>query len=205
MKRFGFPYRTLVLVAVLSAAQGQVRAQTQTTSVPYLRAAIGSLSLRDRVTFTAVFDGQTGLREATGRYLRGKGYSRFTVSDPTSGLAFDAVYCLQNSKVFTDLIQVRGRQTFVFYGYKDRGEEKEDAVVVTQVERVGNETSPGAASTPSGSLKTYRVTLTDLSTSNETVIVNVELGKAYRLLDSQIVVEEESAAAGGVQIIGQRP
>lgn len=181
----------VALVAAFALAPERAGAQDRDTSVPYLRAAIGSLSLRDRVTFTAVYDGQSGLQEATGRYLRGKGYSRFTAIDPTSGQVFNSVYCLQDSKVFSDLIQVRGRQTFTFHGYKDRGESKEDAVVVTQLERVGTETPKGADEAAEGPGQTFRVTLTDLSTSNRTVIVNVEPGKPYRLLNSQILIEEE--------------
>jgi hypothetical protein len=198
---------SLSLVALMAAASllaSHARAQNKETSVPYLRAAISSLSVNDRVTFTAIYDAQAGLQVATGRYLRGKGYSRFVVIDPKSGVFFDSAYCLQESKVFSDLLEVKGRQTFVFYGYKDRGESKEDAVIVTQAERVGPETAPGAKATAELPKRTFRVTLTDLSTSNQTVIVNVEPGKPCRLLNSLILVEEESAPTG-VQSIGGQP
>jgi hypothetical protein len=165
-------------------------AQVQNTTVPYLRAAIGSLSIGERVTFSATYDGKTGLHEADGRYLKNKGYSRFAVTDAESGAAFKSVYCLQNSKVFAELMAVNGSAAFVFSGYKDRGESKEDAVIVTQIVPIGDNTqrdARAAADAPAS----FRVTLTDLSTSNSTVLVNIATGQTYRVLNTEIRIDQD--------------
>jgi hypothetical protein len=188
-----------VWALVFVAAVGGARAQTREVTVAFLKAAAGSLTMDARVSFTAIYDSERGLVEAGGRYMINKGYSRFRVVDPQQGAVFDAVYCAQRSKVFEQLLNTSGRQAFVFYGYRSRGEFKEDCVIVTDVKPV-KLPEKEAAQAEAATARMFRITLVDGATSNRTVLVNVELGKPYSLLGGTVQVDAEPG--GGVKVIG---
>jgi hypothetical protein len=189
----------LITVATVTCAV----AQTRDVTVPYLRAAIGALPDRSRVTVKAKYDAASGLREATGRYLRSKGFSRFSIIDPETGVSFDSVYCEQDSKAFNQLLAVSEDGVFVFSGYRGRGEMKEDALFVTDVRAVltPRQSGPEQSDVPED---TYRVIVTDLVSSNRTVLTNVEPGKSYRFFGTEIVLEREPRPGpNDVRVIGE--
>lgn len=192
-----------VLAAACAAATAYGASREVTVS--FLKAAAGSLAEGERVTFTALYDGSKGMREATGPYMRAKGFSRFQVIDPELKTVFDSVYCEQRSAAFDTLVAVGGQKLIAFSGYRSRGETKEDAVVVTEAEAA---TTPGSQSGDAPAAArgpmTFRVVLTDLATSNRTVLVNVETGKLYRVFSTGLLIEAEPNDAGRVQVLQGR-
>jgi hypothetical protein len=196
-----------ILCFVILAVGTEGKAQVKEVSVPYLKAAIGSIGNRSRVKVKGNYDGALGLAEATGRYLRSKGYSRFSVSDMEGRARFESFYCHQDSKAFKSLIDVSGKVPFILYGYKERGEDGEDAIVVTHVTKIrepaaSEEDESGAVEgvAEAETKRTYRITMMDAANSNRTALVNVELGKSYNLLGTVLVIEqEEIQLQGGIQ------
>lgn len=174
---------------------GEAAAQARKTYTPqYLRAAISSIRDRARVTVTGEFDAQRGLVATTESWLRGKGFSRFTVKDPDTGFAFDSMYCKHDSEAFEGLLNVGTRRVYRFHGYKDEGEQREDAVIVESVELVRDikpEETVKAEAKPDLRL---RVTITDNASGVKTVLVNVIKGQVYRLEGLSVVVEDEPEA-----------
>ena len=193
MKRLA---RACLLMSMWSVAAA--RSEPRDVTVSYLRAAAGALSDGDKVTFTAMFDGSKGLREAVGPVMRNKGYSRFQVIDPQAKAVYDSVYCEQRSSVFDTLVGVSGQKLFYFWGYRTRGENREDAMVVTDVRPVVPLDLVQKATPAAGPLR-LRVVLTDLATSNRTVLVNVETGKMYRVLGTGLMIEAEPPPPEGLQ------
>lgn len=168
-----------------------VLGQTKEISVAYLRAAVGAIGDRSSVQLNAVFLPDPGLVEATGNYLRGKGYSRFSVKDPQSGVVFTSMYCRQDSPAFRELINP-GSKVYRMSGYKDSGEQNEPSIFITGVValpekggRVGDEKS-----------RTFRVIIRDNASSNRTELANVVLGQAYSVAGMTIQLEAEPAATG---------
>jgi hypothetical protein len=170
---------------------GVVSAQTKDISVAYLRAAIGSLDDRSSVQLNAGFLPDPGLVEATEKNMRGKGYSRFTVKDPRSGVVFSSMYCRQDSQAFKELIS-GGAKTYRLSGYKDYGEMNEPAIIVTGVGPYTEK--PGAGGEAKGA-KTLRVIIRDNVSSNRTELANAVLGQAYSVGGITIQIEEESSPA----------
>lgn len=192
----------MVLALSLFVHCGMVRAQTKEVTVPYLRAAVGSLDNRDRVVLRAEYNATTGLREVTQIFLRGKGYSRFQVTDPETGLAFDDIYCMQDSKAFGKLLKTTKNTVFLFTGYRGRGERKEPAVIVTDVRAVrtyNDAANKDAAPLPEPPTK-FQLMITDRVSSNTTIITNVELGKPYSILGSTLVIEEQPEGTGVITV-----
>ena len=192
----------VVIALSLLANCGTARAQTKEVTVPYLRAAVGSLDNRARVVLRAEYNATTGLREVTQIFLRGKGYSRFQVTDPETGLAFDDIYCMQDSKAFGKLLKTTKNTVFLFTGYRGRGERKEPAVIVTDVREVrtyGDADSKDSEPLPEPPKK-FQLTVTDRVSSNTTIITNVELGKPYSILGSTLVIEEQPRDAGFITV-----
>lgn len=194
-----------ILCFLILAVGIEVNAQVKEVSIPYLKAAIGSIDNRGRVKVKGTYDGALGLSEAGGRYLRNKGYSRFSVNDMEGRTSFESFYCHRDSKAFDSLIDVAGSSPFILYGYKERGEDGRDAIFVTNVTRIPEPEKPGEDETGAeeGAVgeetrKTYRITMMDAASSNRTVLVNVELGKPYNLLGTVLVVEEEEVQLQGV-------
>jgi hypothetical protein len=177
-------------------------ARGKDVSVRYLRAAIGSIRDRAPLSFVAEYSAADGLTEVRHSYLRGKGFSRFTVRDPESGFTFDQVYCQKNAAVFRTLIELQEDTLYRFQGYKEQGEERADAVFVTSIEPVRSREAESLRAAETAGPKTYRLVLTDHITSNRTVLVNIELGKRYNLMGTTVVVEEEPPARPGTQVLG---
>jgi len=192
--------RTVFLCAsLLAAASAQAQREV---SINYLRAALGSLSDRERIAFEAVYAASDGMDQATETPLRGKGYSRLTLRDPNSGATFDDVYCEHDSRVFNTLLPVQADKRFRFEAYKDQGERRVDAIFLTAATPV--RTPPAEAASPPPSRPTgFRVTMIDHSTSNRTVLVNIELGKPYNLMGTTLLIEAEDETGedpGRVQV-----
>ncbi len=197
--------RSRMLVAAVAAAglagATLLWAQTRDYTPSFLRAAISSIRDRTPVTVTGEYMSTRSLVEARGTYLRGKGYSRFFVRDTENGAIFESMYCEQDSKAFSDLLAAQGRKVYTFSGHKERGEMREDAVIVTRVEWLRDITEPPAATAASpllvapagagGAPKPLRVTITNHSTSNRTVVANVVRGQAYTVDNLTVIVEDE--------------
>jgi len=194
----GFWFSLLVvLLGAAPAAQAQ-----RAVSVNYLRAALGALADRERISLEAVYVGSQGMDQATETPLRGKGYSRLTLRDPDSGATFDDVYCEHDSRVFNTLLSVQADTLFRFEAYKDDGERRRDAIFLTSATRV--RTPPAETASPARAApRTFRVTMIDHATSNRTVLVNIELGKPYNLMGATLLIEAEDGNEqdpGGVQV-----
>jgi hypothetical protein len=168
-------------------------------SVSYLRAALGSLEDRTSVSVLGEYVGESGMVEATGYYLRNKGYSRFTIQDPATGVAFGSIYCSHDSSVFNELLTVRGKKRYVFHGYKGTAEGRKDGFFVTSLTAVAVPAaeSPEVAAGP----RTFRVTVIDQATSNRTVMVNVELGKPLNLMGSTLIIEAEPYEPDRIRVL----
>jgi hypothetical protein len=177
------------MVAIVLSLTRESTAQTKEISVAYLRAAIGSLPDRAAVQLTALFLPEQGLLEASGSHLRGKGYCRFSVRDPRSGVIFASMYCRQDSPVFKELVASSGPQNYRFSGYKDYGEQNEPSIHVTSAEALAEK--PVRIPGEKGA-KTFRVILRDQAGSNQTELANVILGKTYNAAGITFTVEEET-------------
>lgn len=182
---------TCLLVSIVAVAP-DVRAAPEEVSVAYLRAAITSIDRRERVKVTAKLDTERGLQTADYLWLRNKGYSQFSIVDPQSGARFGSMYVSHDSAAFEDLVGAQGSDAFfTFTGERGRGDRKEPAIFVRDVRpgRSGAVKARGRAQV-SGP-QTFRVVLTDVATSNRTVLVNVELGKPYNVLGTRLLIEAE--------------
>jgi hypothetical protein len=178
-------------------------AQQKEVSVAYLRAAMSSLSDRASIVVYATYLPDPGLVEAYGRYLRGKGYSRFSIKDPQTGAEFASMYCAHDSKAFKDLISVTTPTTFRFYGYKDNVETTQSGIFVESVEpykEVPPEERPSTA--PATAASRFRVTVTDNATSNRTVLADVKLGQSYNAAGVTLRIDSEGSVGGTIGIIG---
>lgn len=186
-------------VMVLGVSFGASALQSKETSVAFLRAAIGSLGDRAQVQLEALFTPDQGLVETTGTYLRGKGFSRLTITDPRSGVSFSSVYCSQDSQAFRDLL-ASGPQIYRFSGYKDYGEQHEPALFVTAIEPVA-EKPARMADDRSG--RKLRVTIIDNASSNRTEVANVLMGRSYQVGGITFIVEDEpTQRVGGQGTVG---
>lgn len=165
-------------------------------TVKYLRAAIGSIPDRSRVNFVGDFSVAAGLKEARGTSMRGKGYSRFAVKDPEAPeVVFNSVYCQQDSKAFKALINATGDGRFHFYGNKEQGEDREEAIIVTDAKLVTDEAGETAESPAPAGPASYRIVMVDHVSSNKTVLANIELGKAYNVMGTTLTLEPEPAGS----------
>jgi len=179
-------------------------AQTKDVTVTYLRAAAGSLSDRATVTFDAVYVPGSGMVEASGWTMRGKGVSRFSVRDPLSPAVFTGMYCAQDSKAFKQLVSIESAKVVHFYGYKGDGEGREAGIYVTSVEILE---SPVKKVQETGDKpgQTFRVTVKDKESGTKTVLANVILGKTYTVEGLTVTVDAEaesgnsSAGTGTIQ------
>lgn len=201
----------LMLTGLVAAVVLVANAATKEVTVGYLQAAASSLTDQTEVTVTAVYPGVASLRDCHGLYLRNDGYSRFTIKDPQSKAVFDSMYVLQTTKAFPVLVKANGQRRMTFRGYKERGEDHDDAIFVTSVEDLGPAGPPAgpAPGTVTGSVtetatsdvgvlpaptippRAYRVTITDNATSNRTVIINIETNRPYTVNGTTVVVEQE--------------
>lgn len=188
----------LVGAGLVSLVGGEACAQRRDVTVQYLKAALGSIADRDRVSLDAEYSVEAGLTEARGSYLRNKGFSRFTVLDPVSGAEFGSAYCEHDSKVFNELLGVKEKKRFIFAGYKGKGEGREDAIFVTSVTPLSEPRQPPAKE--KRQTTTYRVTMIDHVSSNRTVLVNIELGKRYNVMGTTLVLEDESQTADRIGV-----
>jgi len=188
----------LVGAGLVSLAGGEACAQRRDVTVQYLKAALGSIADRERVSLEAEYSVEDGLTEARGSYLRNKGFSQFTVLDPASGAKFSSAYCEHDSKVFNELLGIKEEKRFIFAGYKGKGERREDAIFVTSVTPLSEPPRPSARE--KSQTTTYRVTMIDHVTSNRTVLVNIELGKRYNVMGTTLVLEDESQLAGRIGV-----
>jgi hypothetical protein len=186
--------------AVLCQMPVSAVAQDKDISVSYLRAAVSSLADGTRVRLPGDYSAAEGLHDATGVYLRNKGYSRFTIRD--GDIEFRNVYCPYDSKAFAELLKVKGTRRFIFSGYKQRGERHEDAIFVTDVEEVPEREQPKDVVQIG---KVYRLTMIDNTSSNRTVLGNIELGKPVRFLGTTLVLDEEAQDSGGVEVLRSEP
>ena len=208
---------SLCACAVVSVAQQPARSGREVT-VAYLRAAIGSIRNGDRLRLSAEYDADYGLLEANERYLRGKGYSRFSIVDPKTGVRFSNMYVDQDTDAFRTLLDLKDDTRVTLYGYKGRGEEKDPAMIVTSVRIEADNRKPGekddarspvavAGRTPEADATDgkgkYRVIITDLRSTNRTVLVGVELGKDYNVLGTAIRIEreEDNSPGGNVRVL----
>ena len=185
-------YRVLPILVVLAAVfNGRALGQGEEVSVKFLRAAVSSIAYDEKIVVTGEYSEADGLLEATGRFLRGKGYSQFSIKDPDSGVTFDAAYCHRDTKAFRDLMKVSGSKRFKFYGSKARGERDEEAIFVTSVTEVEEPVEGVGSGRSRAGSGTYRITMVDKVTSNKTVLVNIQVGKPYSLFGSTLILEEE--------------
>ena len=168
-----------------------VLGQTKEISVAYLRAAVGTISDRSSVQLNAVFLPDPGLVEATGNYLRGKGYSRFSVKDPQSGVVYTSMYCRQDSQAFRELINP-GAKTYRMSGYKDSGEQNEPSIFITGVLALPEK--GGKVGDEKG--RTFRVIIRDNASSNRTELANVVMGQAYSVAGITLQIEAEPVSSG---------
>lgn len=187
----------MMAVVTLVAAETAL-SQEGSVSVGFLRAALGSISDRASVSVLGEYSGADGLVDARGTYLRNKGFSRFTIREPHTGVTFGSVYCAHNSPVFNELLGVKGTERFVFQGVKGRGEHKEDAVFVTSLRVVRGPAAPASVETAP---QRFTITIIEQATSNRTVMVNVELGKPVNLLGATLMVEEEEQVLDPVRVL----
>jgi len=194
----------LATVSLMIATTIAGRAETKEVSASFLRAAVSSIDNRSDITVAADYPGVAALQDVIGWYRRNDGYSRFSVKDPQSKVVFDAMYVRQGSSVFNQLLLIDKPHHFRFRGYKDFGENREDAIFVTSAEDLGPVVRPpatvttsvaptvgqvGAGATASG--PNLRVTITDNTTSNRTVITNMEMNHTYTVNGMTVIVESE--------------
>ncbi len=188
-------YVTWIALVILAGTGAPASAQTRKEYSPqFLRAAIGSIRDRSRVAVVGEFDASTGLKATTQSWLRGKGFSRFTVKDPKTGFTFDSMYCHHESEAFRDLLNVSTRRVYRFIGQKDEGEEREDAVIVETVQMLSEIKPEEEQEQEAPEVKEdrpLRVTITDEETGTKTVLVNVVKGQVYKLEGLSLVIEDE--------------
>lgn len=188
-------------VALLAAWMVRT-AMARDVTVKFLRAAVASLNERENVTVEGVYTASDGLNEPRDPYLREKGFSRFAIKDPESGVTFDSMYADHDSSAFRELLKVKEKQTFIFSGYKARGGSLDnDVVYVTSVKAVPNREEEKGSAPPPSPPSTYRVTIFDSRTTNRTVIANVQLGRTYTVSGIQLTVEEEPRDNTGVGVV----
>lgn len=179
-----------LMIGALVASAAGVQAQSKTVNVAYLRAAITAIDDRSKVRVTAKFDAASGLQIAERLWLRGKGFSRFKIIDPETGAMFEEMYCKHGSKVFETLIEATEDTIYTFTGERGRGDMRDPAIFVSDVREEFRSRRKQQPVAPKGP-RSYRVVMTDLASSNRTVLVNVELGKPYNVFGTQLVIEEE--------------
>lgn len=168
-----------------------VLAQTREMSVSYLRAALGSVQDRTKMTLEAIYSPDPGMVEATRFYLHNKGYSRFSVQDSRSAGAFTSMYCSQENKAFKDLVAIQRPSKVRLSGYKDYGEDNESAFFVTGVEVFEVPTKPTVVSQEKEE-GTFRVTINNAAAGTKTVLANVSPGKSYTVEGTTLMIEHEN-------------
>lgn len=178
-----------VLVAIAVGGPLGVAAQTRDVTVPYLRAATGSLPDRANVTFDAVYLPDQGMTEARGWNMRGRGFCRFSVRDPQTATVFSNLYCNQDSKPFRELIKVVGPKLVHFTGYRGDGDGNEPSLYITGAEVLDTPVKPPEEEAANS--KSLRVIIKDKATGNRTVLANVVPGKSYSVDGLTITVEAE--------------
>jgi len=186
----------VVVAATCAMLPGRpCQAQRDDITVRYLRAAISSLQKNTQVSITAEFMATPGLRDVNDVFLRSKGVSRFSIRDPGNGDVFDNMYCRHDSPAFKDLLAANGRRIYRFSGYRDRGESNSDGVFVTRVEFIREiKEDEAAAPAPGETAATpprLRVTLIDNTTSNRSVLFNVQPGQSYKLNGYTVQVDAD--------------
>ena len=193
--RFGVVVLGIVLAGCAASAQ------IKDVTVPFLRAAASTLADRATVTFDAVYVPGSGMVEASGWTLRGKGISHFSVRDPQSSAVFTGMYCTQDSKAFKQLVAIEESKVVRITGYKGDGEGREAGIYATNVEILE---SPVKKVEEAGDKlgKTFRVTVKDKETGTTTVLANVSLGKTYTVGGLTLMVEAETESGGSTGGVG---
>jgi len=186
-----------VAVLVLGLAHG-AWAQKKVLTAAYLRASIGALDERSSVIVRGEYLIDPGMIQSDGRALRNKGYSRFSIRDPQTGIQFSSLYCKQESDVFWALLKADANKLFTFYGEKGRGEQREGAIFVDRLEAVlmtpeeiANRGQEDAATSDE---KPLRITITKDESGTRTVLTNVQRGSEVKVEGLTIVVEDEPDA-----------
>jgi hypothetical protein len=182
-----------MVVAVLMLAVPAL-AQKKVLTASYLRASIGAINDRSSVTIRGEYMIDPGMVEASGRGLRNKGYSRFSVRDPYTGARFDSMYCKQESDVFWRLLKAKENTLFIFQGEKGRGENREGAIFTDRLESVlltPTELAERRAGKEAEPRKPLRVTLVKEESGLRTVLTAVERGKPYKIDGLTVIVEDE--------------
>jgi len=186
-------YRLGVVVMGIMLAGLSAPAQTKEVTVPYLRAAVGSLPDQASVTFQAVYVPGSGMVEATGWNMRGKGITHFSVRDPLSPAVFAGMYCTQDSKAFKQLVAIEGAKVIRITGYKGYGDGQEAGVYATNVEILESPVKKVQGDGDKAG-RTFRVTVKDTESGTKTVLANVSLGKTYTVEGLTLTVEAENEA-----------
>ena len=190
MKHRENAWRSMLAGLLLTIVPISALGQKDVVTVRYLRAAITSIRDRSSVTVRGEYLSVEGLKHVTGRYMRGKPYSRFSAADPTSGQVFTSLYCEHGSEAFTALLETTGRKVFDLQGETGRGEQGEDAILVKRVKLVEDlEVSKEKTAKEEGGR--FRITLTAKATGKQTVLVNVMEGELYPVDGYIVVVERE--------------
>lgn len=189
----------VAVAGLIAVCAGNLPAQARNVSVGYLRAALGSIQDRASISIEGRYSGKQGLKDARGSYLRSKGYSQFTIADAETGLTFDLAYCKHDSTAFNELLSVKGSKLYVFQGHKGSGEGRADAFFVTSVTPVRD--SGPAEVEQEDRVKHFMVTIIDNATSNRTVMMNVELGKEFKMVGSTLIIEEEKEDPNKVRVL----
>ncbi len=169
-------------------------AQKKLITASYLRASIGAIDNRSKVTVRGEYLLIPGMVEASQRGLRHKGFSRFTILDPQTGAQFNSMYCKQESDVFWLLLKAKENTKYTFHGYKERGEEREGAIFVTRVENVLLTPSAIAhrvANTEVEPQPALRVTIVNKETGTRTLLTNVTRGEPVKVDNLTITIEDE--------------
>jgi len=160
----------------------------------YLRASIGALDNRSSVTVRGEYLVDPGMVEARERGLRGKGYSRFSIRDPKTGTVFTSMYCKQESDVFWQLLKSEGNTAFTFHGEKNRGEDREDAILVDRLESVlltPKAIAERIANAAEQEETPLRVILENEETGTRTVLTGIKRGTPVKVEGFTITVENE--------------
>ncbi len=169
-------------------------AQKKALTAAYLKASIGAINDRSSVTILGEYLVDPGMVEAKGRGLRNKGFSRFSIRDPQTGISFNSMYCKQESDVFWTLLNTPSNTRFQFHGDKGRGENREGAVFVDRLKGVllpPRQIAERVAKVEPVVQPPLRITLTNEETGLRSVLTNVKHGVPVKVENLTILVEDE--------------
>lgn len=191
--------RWIVLYAVIIASLlgSPAWGQKKVLSAAYLKASVGAINNRSSVTVRAEYLIDPGMVEAEGWQLRNKGFSRFSVRDPNTGVVFESMYCKQESDVFWRLLKAQENVELTFRGEKGSGEDREGAIFVDRVDSIlltphaiAQRIAKTDKADEGGAL---RVSIVNDETGMRTVLTNVKRGTPVKVEGLTITVENEPA------------